>query len=257
VFSETRYALNGDLRVAYRTSREGPRDIVFIPNWFTNCEIFPELPYIQGWVEAMASLGRLIFFDLPGTGASDPVTSGAMPTLEPPLHRRRLAGRRVVEDDVQVQVGQHCVVDLFQEGQELGGAVTGRAGSRSSCRGHIQGGIQAGGAVADVVVVGPRRRAGQHWEHRRGPVERLNLSLFVHAQHQRPLRRIRMQSDDIADLLHEQRVLGQLPRILFVRRQSECSPHPATPSTATCPGAWPSTASTNEWHPVAWSPELR
>jgi len=82
VFSETRYALNGDLRVAYRASREGPRDIVFVPNWFTNCEVFPELPSIQGWVEAMTSLGRLIFFDQPGTGASDPVTPNALPTLE-------------------------------------------------------------------------------------------------------------------------------------------------------------------------------
>jgi pimeloyl-ACP methyl ester carboxylesterase len=82
MFSETRYALNGDLRVAYRASREGPRDIVFIPPWFTNCEVFPELPSIQGWAEAMTSLGRLIFFDQPGTGASDPVTAGALPTLE-------------------------------------------------------------------------------------------------------------------------------------------------------------------------------
>ncbi len=82
MFSETRYARNGDLRVAYRTSREGPRDIVFVPNWFTNCELLPELPSIQGWVEAMTSLGRLIFFDQPGTGASDPVTPGALPTLE-------------------------------------------------------------------------------------------------------------------------------------------------------------------------------
>jgi class 3 adenylate cyclase/pimeloyl-ACP methyl ester carboxylesterase len=82
MFSETRYALNGDLRVAYRTSREGPRDIVYIPPWFTNCEVSPELPSIQGWVEAMTSLGRLIFFDQPGTGASDPVTAGALPTLE-------------------------------------------------------------------------------------------------------------------------------------------------------------------------------
>jgi pimeloyl-ACP methyl ester carboxylesterase len=82
VFSETRYARNGDLRVAYRASREGPRDIVFVSNWFTNCEVFPELPSLQGWVEAMTSLGRLIFFDQPGTGASDPVTPGAMPTLE-------------------------------------------------------------------------------------------------------------------------------------------------------------------------------
>jgi class 3 adenylate cyclase len=82
VFSETRYALNGDLRVAYRASREGPRDIVFVPNWFTNCEVLPELPPIQGWVEAMTSLGRLIFFDQPGMGASDPVSPGALPTLE-------------------------------------------------------------------------------------------------------------------------------------------------------------------------------
>ena len=82
MFSETRYARNGDLRVAYRTSREGPRDIVFVPTWFTNCEVFPELPSMQGWVEAMTSLGRLIVLDQPGTGASDPVTSDALPTLE-------------------------------------------------------------------------------------------------------------------------------------------------------------------------------
>jgi len=82
VFSETRYALNGDLRVAYRASREGPRDIVVVPNWFTCCEVVPELPSIQGWVEAMTSLGRLIFFDQPGSGASDPVSPGALPTLE-------------------------------------------------------------------------------------------------------------------------------------------------------------------------------
>jgi hypothetical protein len=30
VFSETQYALNGDLRVAYRASAEGERDILFL-----------------------------------------------------------------------------------------------------------------------------------------------------------------------------------------------------------------------------------
>jgi class 3 adenylate cyclase len=80
VFSETRYARNGDLRVAYRASSLGARDIVLVPNWFTNCEV--ELPSAQGWIEAMASLGRFILFDQPGTGASDPVTPGALPTLE-------------------------------------------------------------------------------------------------------------------------------------------------------------------------------
>jgi class 3 adenylate cyclase len=82
VFSETRYAMNGDLRVTYRASQEGPRDIVLIPMWFSNCEDFPEQPSVRGWVEAMTSFGRLIIFDQPGTGVSDPVTSGALPTLE-------------------------------------------------------------------------------------------------------------------------------------------------------------------------------
>jgi class 3 adenylate cyclase len=81
MFSETRYALNGDLRVAYRASGEGPRDLMLLPNWFTCCEVLPELPSLQGWVEAMTSLGRLIFFDQPGTGAADPVP-GTLPTLE-------------------------------------------------------------------------------------------------------------------------------------------------------------------------------
>ena len=48
MFSETRYALNGDLHVAYRTVGAGARDIVFVPNWFTNCEVIPELPSMQG-----------------------------------------------------------------------------------------------------------------------------------------------------------------------------------------------------------------
>lgn len=50
--------------------------------WITNGEVFPEFPSIQGWVEAMTSLGRLIFFDQPGTGASDPVTADEMPNME-------------------------------------------------------------------------------------------------------------------------------------------------------------------------------
>jgi class 3 adenylate cyclase/pimeloyl-ACP methyl ester carboxylesterase len=82
MFSETRYAMNGDLRVAYRASAEGERDIVLVPMFFSNCEDMPELPSVRGSIEALTSLGRLIFFDQPGTGSSDPVTSGALPTLE-------------------------------------------------------------------------------------------------------------------------------------------------------------------------------
>src|SRR5262249_32668208 len=83
MFSETRYARNGDLRVAYRTSREGPRDIVFVPNWFTCCEILPELPSVQGWVEAMTSLGRLIAASIAGTAAGVAGAKRLLPATTP------------------------------------------------------------------------------------------------------------------------------------------------------------------------------
>jgi class 3 adenylate cyclase/pimeloyl-ACP methyl ester carboxylesterase len=82
MFSETRYAMNGDLCIGYRASAKGERDIVFVPAWFSNCEAFPELPLFQAWIEAMTSLGRMIFFDQPGTGVSDPIDPSAMPSLE-------------------------------------------------------------------------------------------------------------------------------------------------------------------------------
>src|SRR5260370_23899248 len=64
---ETRYALNGDLRVAYRTTRDGPCDMVFVPNWFTYYEVLPEIPFIRGWVEAMTSSRAC-----PASGISSP-----------------------------------------------------------------------------------------------------------------------------------------------------------------------------------------
>jgi class 3 adenylate cyclase len=82
VLTETRYARSGGVGVAYRTSDPGPRDIVFVSNWFTNCELFPELPQVRDWVEHMSTLGRMVFFDQPGTGASDPIPLDRLPTLE-------------------------------------------------------------------------------------------------------------------------------------------------------------------------------
>ena len=115
------------MRVAYRASREGPRDIVFVfPS--TNCEVFPELPSLQGWVEAMTSLGRLIFFDQPGTGVSDPFTSGALPTLE-----RWADSITVVLDDL---------------------------GSREAVLLAVTGAITGGGAVCGDTSV-PHIRAGR------------------------------------------------------------------------------------------------
>src|SRR5438270_12979448 len=48
MFSQTRDAMNGDLRVACRASRDGARDIVFVSHWFTCRELLPELPSLVG-----------------------------------------------------------------------------------------------------------------------------------------------------------------------------------------------------------------
>ena len=82
MFGETKYALNGDLQIAYRTSSTGDRDIVFASNWYGNVEVVPELSSVRVFRDQITKLGRLIFYDQPGSGASDPISLERPPTLE-------------------------------------------------------------------------------------------------------------------------------------------------------------------------------
>ncbi len=78
-----RFARNsGGQSVAYRVSGEGPLDIVFIPDWVTNLEVWREEPSIARFLDRLAGFGRLIEFDKRGSGLSDPVPLGAIPTQE-------------------------------------------------------------------------------------------------------------------------------------------------------------------------------
>lgn len=63
---------------------------------------------------------------------------------------------------------------------------------------HVQSSEQGGRSVPLVVVRDALDVAGPHWQHRLGTLKRLALALFVHAQHQRVLRRTQIQVDDIA-----------------------------------------------------------
>jgi hypothetical protein len=67
--------------------------------------------------------------------------------------------------------------------------------------GHVEGGEEAGDAVADVVAGAPLRRSGHHRQHRLGPVEGLDLGLLVDAEHDRLVRGVEVEADDVADLL--------------------------------------------------------
>jgi pimeloyl-ACP methyl ester carboxylesterase len=78
-----RFARNSDGEsVAYQVTGDGPLTIVFIPDWGTNLDIWREDPSIDRFLNQLAAFSRLVCFDKRGTGLSDPVSLGAIPTPE-------------------------------------------------------------------------------------------------------------------------------------------------------------------------------
>jgi len=74
--------MNGDLAVAYQVVGDGPLDLVVMPNWFSNVEAWWDLPEFVRWSEYLSGFCRLIWFDQPGTGISDPISLESPPSLE-------------------------------------------------------------------------------------------------------------------------------------------------------------------------------
>jgi class 3 adenylate cyclase len=79
---ETRYARSGDLSIAYSVSGGGPLDLVVCSNWTSHVEATWEWPSYGRLVHRLGRLGRVILFDLPGNGLSDPVSLSELPTIE-------------------------------------------------------------------------------------------------------------------------------------------------------------------------------
>ena len=77
---ETHYARSGEVNIAYQVVGEGPRDLVLVPGWVSNIEVFWEEPSMARFLQRLASFSRLILFDKRGTGLSDRVSD--MPNLE-------------------------------------------------------------------------------------------------------------------------------------------------------------------------------
>jgi class 3 adenylate cyclase len=78
----TQYVRGPEGHVAYQVFGRGPRDIVFVPDHPNNIEIMWEEPALARFLEHLATFGRVICFDKRGTGISDPVPLGAIPTIE-------------------------------------------------------------------------------------------------------------------------------------------------------------------------------
>jgi class 3 adenylate cyclase len=79
---ETLFAAAPEGQVAYQVFGEGPLDVLFVPPWLWNIEIMWEEPRIERFMARLGSFSRVIVFDKRGTGVSDPVPLGVLPTLE-------------------------------------------------------------------------------------------------------------------------------------------------------------------------------
>lgn len=77
---ETKYALAGDLSIAYQVMGDGPIDLIMVPGLISHLEFFLELPNYEAFLRSLAAFSRVISFDKRGQGMSDGI-SGA-PSLE-------------------------------------------------------------------------------------------------------------------------------------------------------------------------------
>lgn len=93
---DTRYARNGEISIAYQVLGKGPIDVVLVNGLAAHLDLLWADPDSTEFLRRLASFSRLILFDKPGTGLSDPV-AGA-PSLE-----QRMDDIRAVMDAARCQ----------------------------------------------------------------------------------------------------------------------------------------------------------
>ena len=127
---------------------------------------------------------------------------------------------------MQVQILRDRSVDDLEEPQELLVAMPAVLLGDHRAALDVEGGEQAGGAVADVVMAHPGRRGREHRQDRGRAVEGLDVAFLVDGQDQGVLRRGQVETDDVTDLVHKQRIGGQLPGLHRMGFQPERPPDP-------------------------------
>src|SRR6267154_5152934 len=77
---ETRYAVSGDVNIAYQTMGSGPVDIIMVPGFVSHVEFTHEMAGYTAFLRRLSKFARVVTFDKRGQGLSDRI-SGA-PSLE-------------------------------------------------------------------------------------------------------------------------------------------------------------------------------
>src|ERR1700733_7934463 len=106
---DTRYALSGDVNIAFQVMGDGPIDIIMVPGVVSHIEFLHEFPGYTEFLRRLATFARVVTFDKRGQGLSDGI-SGA-PSLE-----QRVDDVRAIMDDIG---SQRAVLLGFSEGSPM------------------------------------------------------------------------------------------------------------------------------------------
>jgi class 3 adenylate cyclase/pimeloyl-ACP methyl ester carboxylesterase len=106
---DTRYALSGDVNIAYQTMGDGPVDIILVPGVVSHVEFLHEFPGYTSFLRRLSSFARVVTFDKRGQGLSDRI-SGA-PSLE-----QRVDDVRAIMEDIG---SRRAVLLGFSEGSPM------------------------------------------------------------------------------------------------------------------------------------------
>src|SRR5437660_9542872 len=131
---------------------------------------------------------------------------------QPASDERSLVGAVVIHDEMDRQGGGDSGIDRVEELSELKRTMPPVELAEDLAGLEIEGRKQRGRAVAFVVVGPTLDLARAHWQQRLRPIERLNLRLLVHAEHDRMLGRIHVQAHHVTHLVDQQRIGRQLER---------------------------------------------
>jgi len=103
---ETRYALSGDVSIAYQVMGSGPIDLIMVPGIISHVEFQHEAPGYTAFLRRLSAFARVITFDKRGQGLSDRI-AGA-PSLE-----TRMDDVRAIMDAVR---SERAAILGFSEG---------------------------------------------------------------------------------------------------------------------------------------------
>src|SRR6266704_1069581 len=76
----TRYAMSGDVSIAYQTMGDGPIDLIIVPGMVSHVEFMHDGPGYTASLRRLSSFARVVAFDKRGQGLSDRVSDA--PSLE-------------------------------------------------------------------------------------------------------------------------------------------------------------------------------